>query len=104
SDGDFAETSFRIIERHPHGIWIEAIPKTGRTHQIRAHLSEYGLPILGDELYGSQTTNAPVPRLMLHACQLRFPHPVTRIEISVQSPLPEDFKQCLAAIRRRETP
>jgi 23S rRNA-/tRNA-specific pseudouridylate synthase len=104
SDGDFAETSFRIIERHLNGIWIEAIPKTGRTHQIRAHLSEYGLPILGDDLYGSQKTKALAPRLMLHAGQLTFLHPVTRVEISVKSPLPEDFKQCLAGIRRRGTP
>jgi RluA family pseudouridine synthase len=104
SDGNFAETSFRIVERHPHGIWIEAIPKTGRTHQIRAHLSECGLPILGDDLYGSQKTNDLAPRLMLHAGQLRFPHPVTRVEILVKSPLPEDFKQCLARVRRRGTP
>jgi 23S rRNA pseudouridine1911/1915/1917 synthase len=101
SDGYFAESSFRIIEQHPHGIWFEAIPKTGRTHQIRVHLSEYGLPILGDDLYGSQKTHGPTPRLMLHASQLRLPHPVTGAEISVKSPLPEDFKQCLARIRRR---
>jgi 23S rRNA pseudouridine1911/1915/1917 synthase len=103
SGGDFAETSFRIIEHHPHGIWIEAIPKTGRTHQIRVHLAEYGLPILGDDLYRLQKINDPAPRLMLHASQLRFPHPLTRAEISVKSPLPEDFKQCLATIRRRGT-
>jgi RluA family pseudouridine synthase len=104
SDGDFAETGFRIIERHPPGIWLEAIPKTGRTHQIRVHLSEYGLPILGDDLYASQKAKDFAPRLMLHAGQLRFPHPVTRVEISVKSRLPEDFKQCLARLRRRRTP
>src|SRR4029434_9183165 len=52
SDGDFAETFFRVIADHPRGVWVEAIPKTGRTHQIRVHLSECGLPILGDDLYG----------------------------------------------------
>jgi RluA family pseudouridine synthase len=100
SDGSLAETSFRIIETHPHGIWLEAIPKTGRTHQIRVHLAEYGLPILGDDLYGPQSGQGIAPRLMLHASQLRIPHPATRVEISVKSPLPEDFKQCLARIRR----
>ena len=96
SDGQIAETSFRVIEQHPHGVWLEAIPKTGRTHQIRVHLSEYGLPILGDDLYGSETS---APRLMLHAVELRFPHPVNKVETSVKSPLPEDFRQCLKRIR-----
>jgi RluA family pseudouridine synthase len=96
--GQVAETSFRVVEQHPQGVWIEAIPKTGRTHQIRVHLSEYGLPILGDDLYGAET---PVPRLMLHASELRFPHPMTKTETSVKSPLPEDFRQSLQRIRRR---
>jgi RluA family pseudouridine synthase len=97
-DGQIAETSFRLFEQHPHGVWIEAIPKTGRTHQIRVHLSEYGLPILGDDLYGAETS---APRLMLHAGELRFPHPMTSAETSVKSSLPEDFKQFLQRIRRR---
>jgi 23S rRNA pseudouridine1911/1915/1917 synthase len=96
-DGEFAETSFRLIAEYPRGLWIEAIPKTGRTHQIRVHLSEYGLPILGDDLYGADTAefNEPAPRLMLHAAQLIFPHPITKREISIQSPLPDDFQRCL---------
>lgn len=96
SGGELAETSFRIIERHPRGIWIEATPKTGRTHQIRVHLSEQGLPILGDDLYGDEKL---APRLMLHACRLTFPHPITGMEVSVTSPLPVDFTQCLRGIR-----
>jgi 23S rRNA pseudouridine1911/1915/1917 synthase len=96
-DGEFAETSFRVIAEYRRGLWIEAIPKTGRTHQIRVHLSEYGLPILGDDLYGADNTelNGPAPRLMLHAAQLIFPHPITKREISIQSPLPDDFQRCL---------
>jgi len=96
SDGDFAETSFRVIAEHPRGTWIEAIPKTGRTHQIRVHLSEYGLPILGDDLYGA--AGGLAPRLMLHAIQLIFPHPISKREISVKSPLPADFERCLRRI------
>jgi len=98
SDGELAETSFRLIEKHPHGNWIEAVPKTGRTHQIRVHLAECGLPILGDDLYGTEETG----RLMLHAGELRFPHPVSGLEISVKSPLPGDFKQRLHRIRMND--
>jgi RluA family pseudouridine synthase len=97
SDGQLAETSFRAMEQHAHGVWIEAVPKTGRTHQIRVHLAEFGLPILGDDLYGSDTS---APRLMLHASALRFPHPITKVETSVKSPPPEDFTLCLQRIKR----
>jgi 23S rRNA pseudouridine1911/1915/1917 synthase len=99
TDGDRAETFFRVIGEYARGNWIEAIPKTGRTHQIRAHLSEYGLPILGDDLYGAADDRAP--RLMLHAAELRFPHPMTKHEVSVKSALPRDFQECLRQIRTR---
>ena len=95
SDGELAETSFRLIEKHPRGNWIEAVPKTGRTHQIRVHLAECGLSILGDDLYGTKGTG----RLMLHAGELRLPHPVSGIEISVKSPLPADFKERIARMK-----
>jgi len=107
TDGEFAETSFRVLAEYPRGLWIEAIPKTGRTHQIRVHLSEYGLPILGDDLYGGDLNPAVVnglaPHLMLHATQLVFPHPITKVEISIQSPLPDDFRQCLQRIAGSQT-
>ena len=96
SHGDLAETGFRVIAEYPEALWIEASPKTGRTHQIRVHLSEYGLPILGDDLYG--TDDGVVPRMMLHAVQLVLPHPITGRELSVKSPLPADFKRCLKRI------
>jgi 23S rRNA-/tRNA-specific pseudouridylate synthase len=90
SDGAYAETFFRVIGESRRGLWVEAIPKTGRTHQIRVHLAEYGLPILGDDLYGSD--QPPAPRLMLHATRLAFSHPITKREIVVDSPLPADFE------------
>jgi len=97
TNGEFAETAFRVIAEYPRGLWIEAIPKTGRTHQIRVHLSEDGLPILGDDLYGADNAelSRSVPRLMLHAAQLIFPHPITKDELSIQSALPDDFRRCL---------
>lgn len=94
--GEFAETAFHVLGEYPRGMWIAATPKTGRTHQIRVHLSEMGLPILGDDLYGEA---ALAPRLMLHATELVFPHPITGREISVKSPAPEDFSKCLQQIR-----
>jgi RluA family pseudouridine synthase len=97
SGGDFAETFFRVIAEHPRGVWVEASPRTGRTHQIRVHLSEHGLPILGDDLYGAGP-DLLAPRLMLHAVRLALPHPITRRETSVESPLPADFKRCLKSI------
>src|SRR5262245_23641260 len=102
SHGVLAETFFRVIAEHPHGVWIEAVPRTGRTHQIRVHLAEYGLPILGDDLYGADNTDkaddARPPRLMLHAAELIFIHPITGREICIRSPLPDDFKLCLGRI------
>ena len=98
SGGQFAETAVRILARYPLGLWIEAIPKTGRTHQIRVHLAEYGLPIIGDDLYSSPEKWRELarlePRLMLHATRLVVPHPVTARKLSVQSPLPPDFERC----------
>jgi RluA family pseudouridine synthase len=96
SGGELAETSFRLIEKRQRGNWIEAMPKTGRTHQIRVHLTECGLPILGDDLYGVEGSG----RLMLHASELRFPHPVSGLEISVKSPLPGDFKESLNRMKK----
>jgi 23S rRNA-/tRNA-specific pseudouridylate synthase len=92
SGGDPAETDFQVLEVWPRGLLIEARPLTGRTHQIRVHLSEDGLPILGDTFYGARADGAP--RVMLHAASLTFPHPVHKSEVSIRSPLPEDFLQC----------
>lgn len=92
--GDYALTEFRLLEQLQGGnCWIEAKPKTGRTHQIRVHLSEGGLPIVGDPVYGQAQRDGQ--RLLLHAVSLTFPHPIHKNLISVQSPLPEDFVQCL---------
>jgi RluA family pseudouridine synthase len=99
--GDSAQTAFRTLARYSKGLWIEAIPKTGRTHQIRVHLSEYGLPILGDDLYGVSEGIRPLAsRLMLHATQLTFPHPISGLELNIKSPLPDDFVRCLDRLNR----
>ena len=105
--GDPAHTDFRVLEEFhnafgPKTYWIEARPHTGRTHQIRVHLSESGLPILGDSTYGgvSQIGKIRIPRMMLHAVSLTFPHPIHQNEIAIHSGVPGDFNQCLKALQK----
>lgn len=86
--GDLAVTEFRTLEQIGRDRWlIEAAPKTGRTHQVRVHLSESGLPIVGDELYGGR----PAARTLLHARHLAFPHPKTGQPVEIESPVPPDM-------------
>ena len=107
SGGDPAQTSFRVLERFPGTLLVEARPHTGRTHQIRVHLAEDGHPIYGDTFYGgppqlrSAAGGAPVPapRVLLHAAMLEFSHPVTNAALKIRSPLPVDFEACLRAVR-----
>jgi len=97
SGGEPAHTDFQILERLDRALRILALPLTGRTHQIRIHLAGLGLPLLGDELYGGPLAVAGyrIPRVMLHARSLSFPHPVTGIVMTVSAPLPSDFLECL---------
>ena len=64
---------------------------TGRTHQIRVHLSSLKCPVLGDDLYGHRSVSPAISRQMLHAWRLRIPHPVFDREIQIEAPLPPDF-------------
>lgn len=93
SGGWKAETDLRRLEKLAKAELWEALPKTGRTHQIRVHLAGTGRPILGDFLYGGKS--AEVPRLLLHAKSLAFRHPVTNEEMLVEAPLPKDFVSLL---------
>ena len=93
SGGWPAETHFKILNTTPLFHYIQCTPKTGRTHQIRQHLQESYRSILGDNIYGGKSSE--VPRLMLHAFQLNFPHPITKVQTNVEAPLPQDFKKIL---------
>lgn len=70
---------------------IECAPITGRTHQIRVHLSAVGFPIVGDLLYGKKETR--FPRMLLHSKSLEFYHPFTKEKIFVESSTPTEFDQ-----------
>ena len=81
---------------------VEARPATGRKHQVRAHLAEAGLPLLGDTRYGGPSTfrGRRIPRPMLHAVRLRLPHPVSGAPVEIDAPLPEDFETLLTWLRK----
>ena len=92
SGGDHALTDFQVKERNDEYALVEVKPHTGRTHQIRVHLFEQGLPILGDPLYfkdGSEN----YPRLFLHAHKLRFKHPHSNFMMEIESDIPDAFEE-----------
>ncbi len=92
--GSYACTEWERLTQGKDVSLIACYPKTGRTHQIRVHLSEMGHPILGDYQYGKQfKCNYKAPRLLLHAESLQFTHPVTQMELMIKAPLPDDFKK-----------
>jgi 23S rRNA pseudouridine1911/1915/1917 synthase len=77
--------------------------ETGRTHQIRVHLSQMGHPVVGDPVYGgnhslSGRSSCLAPRMFLHACRLTFSHPLRQEEMSFSSPLPSELEQFLAKL------
>ena len=95
-----AQTDFRLMESLPRGLLLEARPHTGRKHQIRVHLAEAGLPILGDERYGQGSApSRQVPRLMLHAFRLELVHPATGRPLVIESPWPQDFRRVVELLR-----
>ncbi len=101
--GKLAVTHLRVLERFAGCALVEAIPETGRTHQIRAHLAAMGHPLVADELYGSRPDVLPAPvmtRLGLHARQLTIQHPVKRTPLHVAAPYPEDFAHALDELRQ----
>lgn len=91
--GDFAKTSWEVKVKGDDRALILCEPETGRTHQIRVHMSEMGHPILGDYLYGKTFSSKGRPdRMLLHAYKLRFLHPKTNEPLVVIAPLPLDFE------------
>ncbi len=92
--GKFAVTEYEVDFTRSDGMYslVRAFPITGRTHQIRLHLSHIGCPIYGDFLYGTPIDNV---RAYLHCKSLTFPHPMTKETMSVTAPLPEDIKEIM---------
>lgn len=93
-DGKRAITHVRPLAYSTGGSLLEIALETGRTHQIRVHLSAIGHPLAGDWLYGERNEERP----MLHAAELEMTHPLTGQPLRVAAPVPEDFRE--AAGRR----
>ena len=99
-----ALTRWSVVTRFHDAALIDVELETGRQHQIRIHLAHVGMPILGDAVYGRGAGAArrplpPASRQMLHARLLGFVHPVTGAQVRVESPLPDDFRRVLGALR-----
>jgi 23S rRNA pseudouridine1911/1915/1917 synthase len=90
-----AVTDFSVIRAFEQFTYVRLMPHTGRTHQLRVHLTHFGNPVLGDILYGNRK-NPGFPRLALHAYQIEFIHPFTGNGIRVTSPLPVDLRRYIA--------
>src|SRR5690606_17121362 len=100
-----AQTFYEVMERFDGFAYLRVLPKTGRTHQIRVHLTHAGCSILCDKLYGGgdritvgEITRAPaqdellLERQALHAHRLKLAHPMTGAPLEFVAPLPEDMQ------------
>ena len=96
-DGKNAVTHIKVLERfYSHNVTLLEIKiETGRTHQIRVHLSKIGYPIIGDEVYSNGKNEWGVHGQCLHAKSLKFKHPITDKEMYVEAEIPEYFQQII---------
>ncbi len=102
TQGRVAETGFTVLERTGGATLLEAVPRTGRTHQIRVHLQAIGHPIVGDRSYGGGGDLARtlgLDRPFLHSAWIGFTHPITGERIEVAEPVPADLEDALARAR-----
>lgn len=97
ADGKPSRTHVEPLAASDQASLVRAIPRTGRTHQIRVHMQHIGHPLLGDRLYGGlgyePTGGDPIARPMLHAARLVFSHPKTGEEMAFEAPMPVDFER-----------
>lgn len=99
-----ASTDATVRERFPGATLLEVRPRSGRTHQIRVHLSSIGHPVLGDRAYGGGGDDVRLlglSRPFLHAWRLSFAHPRTGERVEVEEPLPDDLRGALDRLRER---
>jgi 23S rRNA pseudouridine1911/1915/1917 synthase len=113
--GKPAATRWEVLERFGPAVSLAVTLESGRTHQIRVHLSHLGLPVVGDPVYGGRGKKLLslgsgerslgrallecLPRQALHASELRLTHPVSGKSLSFTTPLPEDFSRALEILR-----
>jgi len=99
-------TRFEVKEEFKSSTLLDVSPKTGRTHQIRVHMSYIGHPVIGDSLYGNKeskklASELGLKRQFLHARRLEFEHPLTGRKMVVEDILSDDLLKCLEVLRRK---
>lgn len=99
-NGVNAETKFKVEERYQASTLVEAMPMTGRTHQIRVHAYALGYPLVGDVLYSAPESKV-IARPALHAFSLMFSHPVTNERVLFQAEYPDDFRKAVSLLRSK---
>lgn len=98
-DGRHAVTHYKVIERFKNHTLVECRLETGRTHQIRVHMSHIMHPLVGDPVYGYKKQRFNLKGQMLHAKLLGFIHPTTRQYVEFESELPEYFKKIIKILK-----
>jgi len=104
--GREASTDYKVLKHYKKDnedfSYLEAYPKTGRTHQIRIHLKYLGYPLVGDEFYAGRKTARKdrvwCPRLFLHAGKISFAHPLSGKQMAFESELPDDLQVAIKSL------
>lgn len=102
ANGKPATTKFKVLERFGQYTLIECRLLTGRTHQIRVHMTSIGHPLVGDPKYGRGKSPFKIQGQALHSLNLTLVHPKTGKEMIFEAPLPEDMKKILSAMRSKK--
>jgi tRNA pseudouridine32 synthase/23S rRNA pseudouridine746 synthase len=89
--GQPSQTRWRVLHTSGGFSWLELQPLTGRTHQLRVHLSHQGWPIVGDRLYAPESVQALSERLLLHAWTIQLQHPKTQSVLKFEAPPPSEL-------------
>ena len=113
--GKEAQTVYQVMERYRGFSLVKLMPRTGRTHQLRVHMSHIGHPICGDMMYGGRpvseflitgagSKDAFLQHQALHAWKLEFRHPITGAEMAIEAPFRDAFKTLVQMLRKHRMP
>lgn len=101
-NGRNAVTHIKVLKRYDNYTLLQVNIETGRTHQIRVHLSHIGYPIIGDSTYSNGKNEFGVIGQCLHAKSLEFKHPITNKDMKLEAPLPEYLKEIIELLDNRD--